>query len=203
MWPASQPEEWRPKTIGFVAKRDNKGLLQGTTSSPSRVDVYFDRKQKHADPLPRLVLGLNYMTWAHSLRKLRLELLPQIPPLPAQLHLHLLRAPTRQRPRRVFLLLLSTPHPKGSPKPLREPRCIDPLPSHPESRNFSCPRTTDKLDQARRHPPQPANWRPPPHALDPRSLGSVGGADAFETDVQRTSGLDWTRDEDRAGGITC
>jgi hypothetical protein len=44
MWPASQPEEWGPKTIGFVAKRENEGLLQGTTSSPSRVDTYFDRK---------------------------------------------------------------------------------------------------------------------------------------------------------------
>ena len=47
MWPASQPEEWRPKTIGFAAKRDNKGsILQGTTCSPRRVDTYFDRKLK-------------------------------------------------------------------------------------------------------------------------------------------------------------
>lgn len=44
MWPARQPKEWRPKTIGFVVQRENEGLLQGTISSPSLVDTYFDRK---------------------------------------------------------------------------------------------------------------------------------------------------------------
>ena len=43
LWPASQPEEWRPKTMGFVARRDTEGLSRDTTS-PTRVDTYFDRK---------------------------------------------------------------------------------------------------------------------------------------------------------------
>jgi hypothetical protein len=44
-WPASQPDEWKPNTIGSVDQRYIKGLLQGLTSFPSRVDVYYDRKE--------------------------------------------------------------------------------------------------------------------------------------------------------------
>jgi hypothetical protein len=41
MWPARQAQGWMPKTIGFVA---NFGVLQDMTSSPTRVDTYFDSK---------------------------------------------------------------------------------------------------------------------------------------------------------------
>ena len=43
-WPTTQPDQWRPRTVGYVALKDYDGLLQGTTSCPSRVDTYFDRK---------------------------------------------------------------------------------------------------------------------------------------------------------------
>jgi hypothetical protein len=44
MWFARQPIEWIPKAIGFVQQRNDRGLLKGPTSCPSRVDTYFDRK---------------------------------------------------------------------------------------------------------------------------------------------------------------
>lgn len=44
MWSATQPDQWRPKTVGYVVLKEYDGLLQGTTSCPSRVDTYFDGK---------------------------------------------------------------------------------------------------------------------------------------------------------------
>ena len=44
LWPAGQLEEWKPKTVAFVDETTTFGLLQGTISSPSRVDTYFDRE---------------------------------------------------------------------------------------------------------------------------------------------------------------
>jgi hypothetical protein len=46
LWPATQPKEWMPKTIGFVQQGNDGGFLKGTISSPSRVDAYFDGKHR-------------------------------------------------------------------------------------------------------------------------------------------------------------
>ena len=43
LWPACQSKEWRPNTIGLVERRENRRLSLDTTS-PTRVDTYFDRK---------------------------------------------------------------------------------------------------------------------------------------------------------------
>lgn len=45
MWPLRQIKQWQPKTIGYVTQREHEGLLEGTTSSPKRIDTYFDRKR--------------------------------------------------------------------------------------------------------------------------------------------------------------
>ncbi|KAK9312467.1 hypothetical protein V1524DRAFT_439160 [Lipomyces starkeyi] len=42
-WPASQPEEWRPRTIGFVNPRQDR-TAQGLGWLSGRVDAYLDRK---------------------------------------------------------------------------------------------------------------------------------------------------------------
>jgi hypothetical protein len=82
MWPASQPKEWMPKTIGFVQQRNNEGLLKGTTSYPSRVDTYFDRK--YADQS-----WLNLKLNIDSICEHRLELLSQMSSRPLKLHLQM------------------------------------------------------------------------------------------------------------------
>ncbi|EPS41767.1 hypothetical protein H072_4268 [Dactylellina haptotyla CBS 200.50] len=43
LWPSTQPREWLPRMIGTVRKTlDGKGILEGTSSSPERVDTYLD-----------------------------------------------------------------------------------------------------------------------------------------------------------------
>ncbi|KAK6542745.1 hypothetical protein TWF694_006686 [Orbilia ellipsospora] len=42
-WPGTQPKEWKPKTLGYIPPiLDGKGILEGTTCSPSRIDKYYD-----------------------------------------------------------------------------------------------------------------------------------------------------------------
>ncbi|KAF3903515.1 hypothetical protein AA313_de0200480 [Arthrobotrys entomopaga] len=42
-WPGTQPKEWRPKTLGYLPPTtDGKGILEGTTCSPTRIDKYYD-----------------------------------------------------------------------------------------------------------------------------------------------------------------
>jgi hypothetical protein len=80
-WPANQPDEWKPKTIGSVDQRYIKGLLQGPTSFPNRVYVYYDRKDAFEFQLaiflgtngPNLIVYVSAV-W-NSYRKCRLCLL--------------------------------------------------------------------------------------------------------------------------------
>ena len=80
-WPASQPVEWMPKTIGFVQQRNDRRLLKGTTSScPRRVDTYYDSKYA-AQYWLSLKLNID------SICEHRLELLSQMSSRPLELHL--------------------------------------------------------------------------------------------------------------------
>jgi hypothetical protein len=42
-WPASQPAEWMPRTIGYMNPKQVK-LPQGMSCFPERIDAYLDRK---------------------------------------------------------------------------------------------------------------------------------------------------------------
>ena len=77
-WPACQPEEWRPRTIGSIGHKQD-ALLQGTAYWPGRVDTYFDRKKRSTlSQLPSLMIAVYVAAVWNTYRKARLMILDVI-----------------------------------------------------------------------------------------------------------------------------
>jgi hypothetical protein len=68
-WPSSQPEDFKPRTVGHVSQRQDV-LVPDTGYWPGRIDVYFDRKSDCNTALPAVVDDV-------SICRRSLEQLPQ------------------------------------------------------------------------------------------------------------------------------